>query len=118
MANVTYTIKQLEAFTLAELKTLDLYSQINPKGLSKSEVVKAMFKAQKKDVKAPEIVEEIKSEVPKNTTEVDAVIIEEVIENNLAENDNKENEEVQSEKSEKVVFHRSNQISRNPMTFR
>ena len=46
MEKVTYTIAQLEAFSIAELKTLDLYTMVDSKGLKKAELVKAMFDAQ------------------------------------------------------------------------
>lgn len=47
MSKVTYTIDQLEQFTVAELKTLDLYGKVeNAKGLNKSDLVQKMFDAQ------------------------------------------------------------------------
>ena len=52
MAKVTYTKGQLMAFTVKEMKTLDLYSKIDPKGLSKEGIVKAMISAQKAEQKA------------------------------------------------------------------
>lgn len=104
MENVTYTKNQLADFSVKELKTLPLFAKIDPKGLDKAGIVNAIFKAQE-EANEPQTkeVEEAKSEA----TEVEAT--DEV---------NTEKEEIQSEKSEKVVFHRGNNIRRNPMTFR
>ena len=112
MENVTYTKNQLADFSVKELKTLPLFAKIDPKGLDKAGIVNAMFKAQE-EANIPQVeevvepkednVEEAKSEA----TEVEAT--DEV---------NTEKEEIQSEKSEKVVFHRGNNVRRNPMTFR
>jgi hypothetical protein len=104
MENVTYTKNQLADFTVKELKTLPLFAKIDPKGLDKAGIVNAIFKAQE-EANEPQTkeVEEAKSEA---------------IEVEATDEVNTEKEEIQSEKSEKVVFHRGNNIRRNPMTFR
>ena len=112
MENVTYTKNQLADFTVKELKTLPLFAKIDSKGLDKAGIVNAMFKAQE-EANEPQTkeVEEAKEdnveEAKLEATEVEAT--DEV---------NTEKEEIQSEKSEKVVFHRGNNVRRNPMTFR
>jgi hypothetical protein len=48
MAKVTYTKRQLEDFTIKELKTIDLFNEIGfKKGMVKAEIIKNMLKVQK-----------------------------------------------------------------------
>jgi len=111
MEKVTYTIAQLEAFSIAELKTLDLYTMVDSKGLKKAELVKAMFDAQE-NLNAPK--EEATDETSKESLKE-----EDEVKDEAPKVEEEENEEIQSEeKSEKIVFHRKSNIRRNPMTFR
>lgn len=110
---VTYTRDQLRAFTVKELATLDLYSKINPKGLSKTGIIKEMLNAQKAEQKASkaksEIKKEVKPKVKKTVAKVEGVKKEVV--------KAKVKEVVVAPKSEKPTFHRPLK-GRNPMTFR
>jgi len=123
MENVTYTKNQLADFSVKELKTLPLFAKIDPKGLDKAGIVNAMFKAQEE---ATEIEEtngkaEIKSEDAEANTDATTNLDNEADsedDSNSDEDKEEGNENVQSEKSEKVVFHRNNNKRRNPMTFR
>lgn len=109
MEKVTYTKNQLSEFTVKELKTLPLFEKINPKGLDKAGIVDAMFKAQSDEIAESKEEDKIES-TPKVEDSSD--------ESNDKAKEENENEEVQSGKSEKIVFHRNNNKSRNPMTFR
>ncbi len=65
MAKVTYTKEQLLAFTVKEMKTLDLFSKIDPKGLDKEGIVNALMSAQKAEQKASKkATPAIKKETP------------------------------------------------------
>ena len=113
MAKVTYTKGQLDAFTVKEMKTLPLFSKIDPKGLNKADIVKAMLKVQKAEKVAtqaqPETKKEpqpIAKEVKNKTEKVKVETVEEIV---------VEVEEVPS--SEKPIFHRPLR-GRNPMNFK
>ena len=62
MAKVTYTKGQLLAFTVKEMKTLDLFSKIDPKGLDKKGIVNALMSAQQAEQKTSK---KVKSEIKK-----------------------------------------------------
>lgn len=115
MENVTYTKNQLADFTVKELKTLPLFAKIDSKGLDKAGIVNAMFKAQE-EANEPQTkeVKEVKEAKEDNVEEAKL----EATEVEATDKVNTEKEEIQSEKSEKVVFHRGNNVRRNPMTFR
>ena len=130
---VTYTKKQLMAFTVKELATIELSSGIDFKGLKKEEIVKKMMKVQKAEKVATQAQPEIKKEpsqvktvTPKPTEEVnqevgtvpvEAVVAEEESEASVGQIEENvvEVEEVPS--SEKPVFHRPLR-RRNPMNFK
>lgn len=110
MEKVTYTKGQLEAFTLKELKTLELYSKIDPKITKKADVVKAMMKAQKEEVeaiKAASQKEEVKTESEISKSE-DSV---------SEENETNNEKESEDNSDAKPVFHRKSNRKVNPMTF-
>ena len=108
MENVTYTKDQLMAFTVKELKTLPLFSEIDPKGLSKEEIVDAMMKAQKEAIKASK--EESKDET--NSESNDDESQDEESNDDVEEDDNEE------QKSETPHFHRPAKRGRSIMTFK
>jgi len=114
MAKVTYTKDQLLAFTVKEMKTLDLFSKIDPKGLDKAGIVKALMSAQKAEQKASKkATPAIKKETPPKA--VKPIVgtkkkVEEVKGETVKA-------EVKAPKSEKPVFHRPRK-RRNVMTFR
>jgi hypothetical protein len=113
MAKVTYTKAQLMAFTVKEMKTLDLFSKINPKGLDKKGIVSAMIKAQKAEQKA---IKKAESEIKKEVSPSKEAPVE--TKEDVSKNDVKKAKDVDvAEKSEKPVFHRPRKIRRNPMGF-
>jgi hypothetical protein len=112
MAKVTYTKGQLMAFTVKEMKTLDLYSKIEPKGLNKEGIVKAMLSAQKAEQKALK-EKEAKSEIKKETQP----IAKEPVVETKEEVKEVVKEEVKEVDSSKPHFHRPIG-KRNPMNFR
>ncbi len=115
MAKVTYTKEQLEAFTVKEMKTLDLFSKIDPKGLDKKGIVKALISAQKAEQKA--LKKEAKeSEIKKETSpiaEKPVVKTEEKTEKPVEV----KAKEVKEGSSSDPHFHRPIK-RRNPMNFR
>ena len=131
MAKVTYTKGQLMAFTVKEMKTLDLFSKIDPKGLDKEGIVKAMISAQKAELKALK-TEEAKSEIKKDTTPAPIKPVVETIEEVEEAEETEapvegtvekapveivEEEDVEEVVSSKPHFHRPLK-KRNPMNFR
>ncbi len=93
MEKVTYTKKQLELFTIKELKTIDLFSKINyKKKMIKSDIVKEMLKVQKSITKP----KTIKIETPK-IDKIVKVKIENI---------------VKKEVKDEPKFHRNNGIKR------
>ena len=93
MEKVTYTKKQLELFTIKELKTIDLFSEINfKKGMIKSDIVKGMLKVQKSKTKP----KTVKVETPK----VDKIGKVQIKDN------------VKKEVKDEPKFHRNNGIKR------
>jgi len=114
MAKVTYTKAQLMSFTVKEMKTLSLFSKIDPKGLSKEGIVNALMSAQKAEQKAkkkakPAIKKETPPKAEKPTVETEAKV-KEVKEEPV-------NAKAEAPKSEKPVFHRRRK-SYNRMTYR
>jgi len=113
MAKVTYTKDQLLAFTVKEMKTLDLFSKIDPKGLDKKGIVKALMSAQSAEQKAlKEATPAIKKETPP------------VAKNPVVKTEAKPKKPVEAKAKEvkpavssKPVFHRPKR-RRNPMNFK
>jgi hypothetical protein len=134
MEKVTYTKKQLMAFTVKELATIGLSSGIDFKGLKKEEIVKKMMNVQKAEKVATQAQPEIKKEpsnetvTPKPIEEVKEEVVIVPVEAVVAEEENeapveqvkvkRKSEEVnEAVSSEKPVFHRPIR-RRNPMNFR
>jgi|TARA_R110000787_G_scaffold81538_2_gene176756 hypothetical protein len=111
MAKVTYTKGQLMAFTVKELRTIDLSVEIG--NVSKSELIKGMLKNQKAEQKAQEAKSEIKKDVQplkvKKELEKNTILTDTV--------KTKAKEKIISNSSEKIKFHRPKK-RRNPMSFK
>jgi len=106
--NVTYTREQLRAFTLAELKTLDLHkrTKISKKVTTKGDTIKLMLAKQKEEQK--KIKDAEKKAKAKAEKEAKAKAKKEADKKAKADaKDKKEAEEkAKEEKSKDPVFHR------------
>ena len=113
MAKVTYTKDQLMAFTVKEMKTLDLFSKIDPKGLDKKGIVKALMSAQRAEQKAIKAKPAIKKETPPVAKKP---VVKTEVKPKKVVKEKKEEVKV-APKSARPTFHRPSK-KRNPMTFR
>ena len=114
MEKVTYTKAQLMAFTVKEMKTLSLFSNIDPKGLDKKGIVKALMGAQRTEQKASKKATPVIKKETRTITKKPVVKTKGKVKKTVKA---KAKEKVKVAKSGKPDFHRAIK-GRNPMTFR
>ena len=117
--NKIYTKEELMDLTVPNISKIELYSKIDPKGLKKEEIIDAMIKFQEENPIEP--IEEVidngaEAPIENETTEEEDDSDKNETDNSDSNDEGNDDEE--PVKSEKVVFHRGRNKTRNRMTFR